>query len=106
MREFEDSKGKHWQVWQTKPGESGMLNDMTASARFLSIPTGGDPSEVSRFAKKREQGWLTFRSGEDRRRLSPIPADWETCPPTQLLTYLRDADVVESHSGKISPPLR
>lgn len=36
-------------------------------------------------------GWLVFERGEDRRRLSPIPDDWFTCPDEQLDAYRESA---------------
>ena len=38
-----------------------------------------------------ERGWLTFQAGDDKRRLSPIPADWATATDAELAGYLARA---------------
>jgi len=53
IRVFRDSQGVEWRVWSTHPAE---------------------PSTVS--AELRD-GWLTFDSGVERRRVGPIPTGWE-----------------------------
>src|ERR1700704_3818129 len=61
-RTFADSAGAIWEVFEvhrssTKPGAvSGGL----------------------------EQGWLSFTSGDTKRRLAPIPPAWETSPDAEL----------------------
>ncbi len=54
-RNFRDSHGVEWSVWAVYPDKR--------SRSTLRGP----------FA----QGWLTFEAGEDRRRLSPIPENWQ-----------------------------
>lgn len=51
-REFLDSAGVAWTVWDTYPTR----------------PVGMDP--------RWRDGWLTFQSGTTRRRLAPIPKNW------------------------------
>lgn len=38
------------------------------------------------------QGWLTFEAGGDRRRLAPIPADWEDASVTDLRAMCERAE--------------
>jgi hypothetical protein len=59
-REFEDSAGSTWTVWDTYP----------------SRPEGMDDSWRG--------GWLTFESGGIRRRLAPIPKGWTEAPASRL----------------------
>lgn len=39
-------------------------------------------------------GWLSFHRGAERRRLSPIPSDWENADDAQLLAWLEDSEPV------------
>ena len=55
-REFVDDKGTLWRVWDTHPVAANTLR--TVSPNYAG-------------------GWLTFESPEERRRLAPIPPDWE-----------------------------
>ena len=36
-------------------------------------------------------GWLCFESHDERRRLTPIPADWTRCDEAKLEAYCREA---------------
>jgi hypothetical protein len=60
VREFVDSSGVKWRVWNTRPSRGEML-----SGEF-------------------EHGWLTFESPMSLRRCTPIPPGWETAAPDRL----------------------
>jgi hypothetical protein len=70
QREFTDSRGLAWLVWSTKPTPGSVL------------------------ATDMQQGWLTFESSEERRRLAPIPRGWDEAPPERLELYCRAAQAV------------
>ena len=38
-------------------------------------------------ARDADGAWLVFDSDEEKRRLSPVPEDWETCPVDRLIEY-------------------
>ncbi len=60
VREFVDSKGVTWRVWNTRPSRGEMLSG------------------------EYEHGWLTFESAGSLRRCTPIPSGWETAPAEEL----------------------
>lgn len=65
LRDFEDADGVTWRVWATNPDiTSGLTLEM-------------------------QRGWLTFDNGQERRRLSPIPADWIELSAERLALLLR-----------------
>jgi len=67
-REFQDSGGLTWAVWETYPSRPDVVNaDWRA-------------------------GWLTFRSGTQRRRLAPIPKGWEEATPNRLELMCKAAE--------------
>ena len=39
-----------------------------------------------------QKGWLAFQSGRERRRLAPIPADWNEMTTRELVELLEQAD--------------
>jgi hypothetical protein len=45
-----------------------------------------------------EHGWLCFAAGGQRRRLAPIPADWEECSEGALEAHLAHAALVTPSS--------
>jgi hypothetical protein len=60
VREFIDSEGVTWRVWNTRPSRGEMLSG------------------------EYEHGWLTFESASSLRRCTPIPRGWETASPEEL----------------------
>ena len=70
QREFTDSRGTHWLVWSTMPMTGSIL------------------------AGEMRQGWITFESDGERRRLVPIPRDWENAANDRLELYCRAAQGV------------
>ena len=60
IREFTDSSGVRWRVWSTIPG--------------YAMPIDSDLRD----------GWLSFDSGTERRRVSPIPKAWDQMPAERL----------------------
>jgi hypothetical protein len=59
-REYTDSSGAAWKVWNTAPVPGAVL------------------SSVMR------DGWLTFECDGERRRLAPVPPDWEQLTAAEL----------------------
>jgi hypothetical protein len=55
-REFVDDTGTMWRVWDTYPAAASALRRVS--------PTYAE-------------GWLTFECEVERRRLAPIPPEWE-----------------------------
>lgn len=67
MREFTDSRGVEWRVWDVTP------------AHMHPITRGED------YMDKLQDGWLTFESSTEKRRLeAPYPAEWPTFPLPSL----------------------
>lgn len=65
-REFVDDGGTSWRVWDTHPLAANTL-------RSVSPGYAG--------------GWLTFESHAERRRLAPIPEDWEFAAREQMTEW-------------------
>jgi hypothetical protein len=61
-----------------------LFGDRRDGERRLTV---GDIARISRLS----EGWLCFERGSDRRRLSPIPGDWNRCPDAVLEDYCRRA---------------
>jgi hypothetical protein len=68
LREFTDARGNRWTVWSTRPDSRSAL-----------------PSEL-------HEGWLTFECGRTRKRLIPIPRDWEEVSAERLGLYCGAAE--------------
>lgn len=66
MRQFRDEAGVEWKVFLTPRG-----SDAVSRENYL--------PEAYR------EGWLVFESTQEKRRLAPVPADWETMPTEALV---------------------
>ena len=76
IREFTDSAGVTWRVWQTVPRATSVYDEALRS------------------------GWLTFETAGMRKRLVPIPRKWEEAAPERLELMCRAAEVVRRTSGR------
>lgn len=66
MRLF-TSDGETWTVWENVPRRPHLVRE------------------------GRENGWLTFMAGRERRRYSPVPEGWEDWPDERLRLILQEA---------------
>ena len=76
-RNFVDTRGVEWRVWNTVPSPRTVL--------------GAD------FAG----GWLTFESAVSLRRLAPIPKGWESANEAKLELMCRAAAEVPRHTPAV-----
>lgn len=78
-REFTDSAGVLWRVWDTFPRREAGVRPQYS------------------------QGWIGFECQTERRRLAPIPKGWESATEDELWGYLSHAVVVTSSApGRIA----
>ena len=70
LRTFTDEVGVEWRVWDCTSDLPGLLG-----------------------------GFLCFESSAEKRRLCPIPSDWETCPPERLDVLSRVAPRVQARAA-------
>ena len=64
QRIFDDIRGKRWHVYAVHPSSAG--------AERVALPEGF------------RDGWLTFESAEEMRRVAPIPEGWDELPIDDL----------------------
>ena len=114
-RTFVDDGGTPWAVWEVRPQwtdrRQGGDRRRTASSEHADPPVlehrrgtdrrKGDGNGLRRvkLANGFSGGWLIFESGADRRRLSPIPPDWETAPEGQLADLCSRATAPRTRSN-------
>jgi len=108
-RVFRDSRGTEWQTWDVvpRPGERRMSERRGRASisvvvdrrsatdrRILSAPRPLLRSGL-------DAGWLCFEASHEKRRLAPIPTDWERCPEQQLEQYCAAAKPARRSSLEI-----
>jgi hypothetical protein len=72
VRHFRDKAGVEWQVFLTARG-----SDAVSRGQFL--------PEAYR------EGWLVFESAQEKRRLAPVPENWESLPNEALAALCEKA---------------
>lgn len=75
-RSFADDMGTVWDVWEVRPAHVERRTPALAFGPHL------------------QEGWLAFQSGDDRRRLAPIPSGWQQLGVAELRALLRQSEPV------------
>ena len=81
MREFCDAAGAAWRVFRATPHSSSIKREKVLPEAF-------------------RHGWLVFECDVERRRLAPIPDDWEELSDAELLQLCLSASVVPSRARR------
>ena len=109
MRTFRDRDGVEWTVWKTVPGAGVFIERRVAERRAPGTQAAPAPEERRETPDRRRgdvrKGWLSFRSASSRRRLVPVPEDWETVPEERLDLLCRLASPVRSRKARPGPVL-
>ena len=85
LREFRDSKGVQWKVWNVTPDS---LDKRTTAEDYM---------------REWQDGWLCFESADHRRRLATYPPTWEDLADDEMEKLLeRSQSVKRRKSGEVS----
>jgi hypothetical protein len=99
MRNFKDHRGEEWTAWTVRPQVGMSLERRRGQRRGSEGGFGGEDRRTGRDRRSLLQGniddgWLCFQCGAEKRRLCPIPDDWESCSDARLRLYHRVASPV------------
>jgi hypothetical protein len=100
FRQFTDPMGVEWAVYDVVP----RIDERREYDRRDTSPRGEDAPDERRSADRRAtvgttrpgrltRGWLCFEGPEERRRLQPIPENWDHLPDAELNALLQQARV-------------
>lgn len=109
-RTFFDTRNTYWQVWDVRPER--MERRSTERRRGGSWDWVG-PERRTGDRRRLDQrrivldnglgsGWLVFESKSEKRRLSPIPKDWETGSESELRFFCEKAKAVSGNGNSHS----
>jgi hypothetical protein len=107
-RAFTDSTGVQWNVWAVVPQWADRRAGRTRRTKSIDEDDVDPPVLEQRRVPDRRQGlpdqfprirlnggldggWLAFESSGERRRLCPIPSDWEEATDVELEQMCRGA---------------
>jgi hypothetical protein len=104
LRNFTDSEGNDWRVWDVVPygvrATERRMADRRASAdaayKGMERRQGRDRRvrTATLMTPGLEAGWLCFENHVDKRRLTPIPAGWDEADEGELEGLLERAHSV------------
>ena len=94
-RTFVDRDGSYWQVWDSQPTRVERRLSGADRRHSRHLPWKGTERRLGTDRRLTEQrritlsegygaGWLTFESLQEKRRLIPIPAHWDTLSQVDL----------------------
>jgi hypothetical protein len=100
-RKIKDGAGKAWDVWEVYPSAV----EQRMSGEYPALPSSDTPVPEKREVRIRvpsalQNGWLAFQSGNDRRRLTPIPEHWVTLADEELIRLLASANRLTETDGQ------
>ena len=109
-RTFVDSNGSYWQVWDSQPSRAERRLRGSDRRNHKPFPWKGAERRAGQDRRQTEQrritlsagygrGWLTFESLEEKRRLIPIPADWENVSQAELRALCEKARRIAKTEG-------
>jgi hypothetical protein len=82
-REFTDTAGVHWRVFDVTEAERRRTSGAFTHADLL----------------RPSSGWLCFESESEVRRLMPVPPDWERTDELNLEYYCSRAERVQTRNS-------
>jgi len=108
-RTFADDQGKSWKICEVHPASA---ERRAADRREIRpTPLAGIEHRVEGNRRRKldgrldpshplAHGWLVFKSEGEKRRLAPIPPNWETCHGRELRELWERAQVTASKMEK------
>jgi hypothetical protein len=107
-RQFKTDDDVTWIVWDVHPEDLGRLGyDRRATppaAEGASRAEGGSRRSERLVHPELQRGWLCFQSGTEKRRLTPIPANWYELPDSALRDLLGEAVPAPHADGRLPRP--
>ena len=93
IREFHDGSGERWQVWHVHPTFTTVRSGDERRKLSASVRTDRRIGSERRSATPPDwiNGWLCFESKREKRRLAPVPEQWEESPVEKLREFCKAA---------------
>lgn len=102
-RTFADEQGRSWEIWDVRPERverRGTDRRQERPVLWPGIERRAGPNRRQRphasldLTHPLARGWLAFKSEDEKRRLAPIPANWESYRGRELRELWEKADVI------------
>jgi hypothetical protein len=107
-RQFTNDDGVTWVVWDVHPEDLGRTiydrRSVTASSDGSLRADGPSRRNERAVHPELQKGWLCFQAGTEKRRFTPIPADWSELPDAALRVMLGAATPAPPADGRAMRP--
>jgi len=110
MRTFLDAGGNEWEAFDVVPRAEERRGYDRRSSSSAAKTTDEERREADRrltvggsstLSSNLQQGWLCFERGSDRRRLAPIPENWQRMRDEELDSLRERARIVRLNSTSL-----
>ena len=112
-RTFVDRDGSYWHVWDSQPTRVERRLRGSDRRNHKPFPWKGAERRAGTDRRMSEQrritlshgyggGWLTFESLDEKRRLVPIPSQWEDLSQSELRALCEKAKRLAKNDGSSS----
>lgn len=110
-RTFADDQGTSWEIWDVRPERVERRDTDRRVDR--TVPWMGPERRVAddhrqqretriRLTYPLSEGWLVFKSDDEKRRLAPIPPRWESLRGQELRELWQKADIIAGTISELS----
>lgn len=97
-REFRDNSDELWSVWEVQPcSMERRLHDDPERRPHVDRRCSAPVARIRVDNPHFSQGWLAFESGLEKRRLCPIPSQWESLTDAELASLASQASPTIKH---------
>jgi hypothetical protein len=107
-RQFISDDGVTWVVWDVHPEDLGRMTYDRRSAAPSAAGSARNDATSRRNERsvhpELQRGWLCFQSETEKRRLTPIPAEWDALPDPELRSMLDAATPAPNVDGRVTRP--
>lgn len=93
-REFKDSVGRNWNVWSVIPERAERRRTAAGTERAAERRQRQSKEFRVPLGEQWSKGWLAFETKGEKRRLAPIPDEWELATDEQLDRMLERAEEI------------
>lgn len=97
-REFRDTSDELWSVWEVQPSSmERRLRDDPERRPSVERRCGAPTERIRVDNPQFSHGWLAFERGLEKRRLCPIPPQWESLTDAELASLASRASPTIKH---------
>ena len=97
-REFRDGSDELWTVWEVQPSSmERRLRDDPERRPRVDRRSSASTARIRIDDPQFSHGWLAFESGLEKRRLCPVPPQWELLTDAELASLASQASPAIKH---------